>query len=71
MGEPLGCRRVVVRLLQFLPCSQIAARDSCDGSEDHGSRLDDSGTTLLIVLKGGLPRGWQMLQDAFNYGLGF
>jgi len=35
MGEPLGCRRTVVLLLQLLPDSQITAHHASDGSRDR------------------------------------
>ena len=37
VGEPLGRGDALVHVLQFLPRSQIAARDACDGRRNHGS----------------------------------
>ena len=47
MGESLVRCLLVVRLLQFLPDSQIIARDARNGSRDCGPRVGSGGTTLL------------------------
>jgi len=48
MRERGGCR-VLVRVLQFLPRTQIASLHTSDGSGSHGSRLDGCGIVSLRV----------------------
>lgn len=56
MGEPLGCALLALRLLQFLPGSQVASCDTCDGSRDCGSRVEHSRVIGLKCRQGKLER---------------
>jgi hypothetical protein len=51
VGEPLGRCNRVVHVLQLLPSSQVASRHSCDGSQDHRSRLERAGAAGACVIR--------------------
>jgi hypothetical protein len=71
MGEPLGRALPLVCLLQLLPDSPILARDSCDGSGDHGSRVGLGGIAgvnyccLVVSLEG---ERWSGILTGIGFG---
>jgi hypothetical protein len=55
VGEPLGRRCALVRLLQLLPGPQEPSRNACDGCGDYRAHLDDpraSGASVNLIVCG-------------------